>query len=210
LNYFIINLFFSMIYTTIIIMEDMFKSCCDSPVVRGLYFAVLLILLVVVVYKLSNSSEHYTGTGLGHGGGYGGATSGATLRVLGTDLSSTNQQDRQTVSNAEVAAVQPQLSLVGRPVDIYAGMNDRERLVNGRGEPDFWEISSQLDAYKTSQIPAMQAGAAASAAAAAAAAQSSSSSSAAPAAASSAPASERLVGSIGSFDDDALGNLLHN
>jgi hypothetical protein len=39
-----------------------------------------------------------------------------------------------------------------------------EFLVNGRGEPDFWTITSDLDAYKTSQISGMAADAAADAA----------------------------------------------
>jgi hypothetical protein len=141
---------------------EFFKNVQESPSVVCVYFACLLVLIVLCVYhlnKLSKGKEHYTGVGLGHGGGYDGATSGATQRTLAQEFSGTNQEDRSIISNAEVANLDPVLSQVGRPVDIFSPtvLARNERLVNERGEPDFWEIGSELAAYKQSQVRPMTA-----------------------------------------------------
>ena len=138
---------------------DFFKNCQESPATVCVYFGLVLLLLVLCVYhlnKLTQPKEHYTGVGLGHGGGYDGATSGATMRTLAQEFSGTNQQDRSIISNAEIAQIDPSLSEVGRAVDIF-GSASQERLVNERGEPDFWEIGSELSAYKASQVAPMTA-----------------------------------------------------
>jgi hypothetical protein len=160
---------------------------------------VVVLLLLVIVWHLkridgnTKKSEHYTGVGLGHGGGYSGQTSGASMRTLAQEFSGTNQQDRVTLSNAEVAQIAPDLSSVGRPVDIYAA--PPERLVNERGEPDFWEIGNELAAYKQAQTAPMQQEAAAKSEHL-----------------YNAPIRRRqretLQGAVGTFEDDALGSLL--
>lgn len=189
-------------------MEDLCKSLNDSSVVKCLYRAVILVILLVIVYKCSSGSEHYVGSSLGHQGGYSGQTSGASLRAIGQELSATNQAPRSWTSNAEIAQYMPNASTVGRAVDIYANPSAQENLVNGRGEPDFWEIGSQLSAYKDSQVAPMAAAAAQSAAA---------SSSAVPVAASSSERfrghkahREHLAGPLGQYEDDGLSSLLHN
>lgn len=140
---------------------EFFKNCAESPATVCVYFGVVLLLLVLCVYHLNkltaSKNEGYTGVGLGHGGGYEGATSGATMRTLGQEFSGTNQQDRSIISNAEIAQLDPGLSEVGRAVDIFGSDPTQESLVNGRGEPDFWEISSELGAYKASQTSPMAA-----------------------------------------------------
>ena len=141
-------------------MEEFFKNCAESPATVCVYFGLVLLLLVLCVYhlnKLTAAKEHYTGVGLGHGGGYEGATSGATQRTLAQEFSGTNQQDRSILSNAEIAQLDPGLSEVGRAVDIFGSDVSQERLVNERGEPDFWEIGSELSAYKSSQVAPMSA-----------------------------------------------------
>jgi hypothetical protein len=149
-----------------------------------------VLLCLYHLHKLSLAKEHYTGVGLGHGGGYDGATSGATMRTLAQEFSGTNQEDRSIISNAEVAMLDPTLSTVARPVNIFAPESRGERLVNERGEPDFWEIGSELSAYKASQAPGMMQDAKAKAE-------------------HFRGKRERLRGEIGSFEDDSLGRLLN-
>jgi hypothetical protein len=184
------------LHTRILLGMDFFKNCSESPATVCIYFGLVLLLLVLCVYhlnKLTAAKEHYTGAGLGHGGGYEGATSGATQRTLGQEFSGTNQQDRSIISNAEVAAIDPGLSSVGRAVDIYAGVGS-EQLVNERGFPDFWEIGSELAAYKASQTPGMSADAKANAAGSGERFRG---------------RRERLLGDIGALQDDQLGALLN-
>ncbi len=136
------------------------KKCLDNPAVSCVYFAVLLVLVLLAtyyLYKLSANKEHITGVGLGHGGGYSGQSAGATQRFA-QEFSGTNQSPRTTVLTADVAEIAPGLSRVGRPVNIYGR---GESLVSGRGEPDFWEVSGLVDQYKTGQTPGMYADAAA-------------------------------------------------
>lgn len=175
-------------------MESFGFDAAVRPMNVAIYMALtILLLLVIVYYVTAGKSEHYVGVGLGHGGGYSGVTSGATLRTLSQEFSGTNQQDRQTLSTAEVAQIAPGLSSVGRPVDIWTP--PAETLVSGRGEPDFWEIGNELSAYKQSQAAPMAADAAKKEMM------------------YSPPfnrgrARETLVGSVGSFEDDALGSML--
>lgn len=185
-----------MLYTSyvfvVIDMDKMFDDCVNSPMTLCVYFGCVLLLLLLCVYhlnKLSGKQEHYTGAGLGHGGGYSGQTSGSTVRTLGQEFSATNQQDRSVISNAEIAQFDPSLSHVGRAVDIFGDAS--EHLVNGRGDPQFWEISSELGRYKDEQRTGMRQDAAASAAGA-----------------ERFRGREQLRGAIGDASDDALGDLL--
>jgi hypothetical protein len=133
-------------------MENLFLGCAKSPVVRCVYFAIILILLLVIVYHLHKKpSESLVGVGLGHGGGYSGQTSGATQRHA-TEFSATNQLPRETVLTADIAEIDPSLSRVGRPIDVY---RNTEKLLGSRGEPVFWEIGSRLGDYQTSQVAPM-------------------------------------------------------
>jgi hypothetical protein len=174
---------------------DFLKNCQESPATVCVYFGLVLLLLVLCVFhlnKLTAAKEHYTGVGLGHGGGYAGAVSGASMRTLAQEFSGTNQQDRSIISNAEIAQLDPTLSEVGRPVDIFAAAvaaAKQEDLVNGRGEPDFWEIGSELSAYKTSQVRPMTAEAKAKA--------------------EYFRGREHLPGELGLLEDDRLGMLLN-
>lgn len=143
--------------------SSLFDKCLNSSRTKCLYFGAILVLLVLVVFLLSGfgKKERLVGEGLGVLGNTGGQTSGATQRHA-TELTATNQQDRTTVLTADVAELAPGLSQVGRAVDIYYEPEMKpERLVNERGEPDFWEIGSTLDAYRRSQVSGMAADAAA-------------------------------------------------
>lgn len=119
--------------------EEILKS--SNAVV--VYFAVLLVLVFLCVYFLQKSSkkaEHaYLGTGTQDSSTP--FTSGATMRNLSQEFSSTNQGTYGIVHNEELK------ELVG---------SGSERLVNERGMPDFWEISSELGAYRDEQAAAFR------------------------------------------------------
>jgi len=144
-------------------MEEFAKTCIDSSVAQCLYFATVLVLLVLTVFYLKSlaepeAAEHLTRYPLGTAPGSMGAfTSGASQRHVQT-LSGTNQEERQTPLTIDVAEVAPGVSHTGRPVDLFS---ESEHLVNNRGEPDFWTIGSELGAYKRSQSPGMRSDAAA-------------------------------------------------
>lgn len=128
------------------------KKIMDNPWVQLTYYAVLILLVFIIVwYMMKPSSERLLGSGVQDQV----FTSGATMRRLGQEPTSTNQGEYTIVHNAELKELVP--GIVG---------NSQERLVNERGEPDFWEISSELDAYRSSQVASMAAQAAADAAAA--------------------------------------------
>lgn len=133
---------------------DNLKEQLKSPLVKGLYGLIVVVLLVMIVYHLrAKSTEHAVGSGLGAGGGYFGVTSGATIRNVGTEFSGTNQQERQSILTADAAELG--LSQVGKPVDIWSNRAD-ESLVGDRSGPNFWEIGSELAAYKRSQAPGLR------------------------------------------------------
>lgn len=102
------------------------------------YFAVVLLLLIMIVWsahcakKASQTTEHLIGGGIQDKI----FTSGATMRRLGTEFSGTDQGQYTTVHNAELKEMIPGI------------VSGKERLVSGRGEPDFWEISGELAAYR--------------------------------------------------------------
>ena len=113
----------------------------NSSTTRLAYFAVLLFLVVLIVYHLREASSEGMVSG----------TPGANARFQ-QEFSGTNQNNRNTVLTADVAAsTHGDASNTGYPN--YGNSDRGEQLVNGRGEPDFWEIQSELAAYKRSQAP---------------------------------------------------------
>lgn len=120
--------------------DDLLKN----SVVVVCYFAVLLVLLLVIVWSLKKKNENLIGSGVQDQV----FTAGATIRRLGQEFSGTNQGDYTIVHNDELKELMPGV------------VSGKERLVNERGEPDFWEISSELNAYKDSQVAPMSADAA--------------------------------------------------
>lgn len=130
-------------------MDTFAESVMRSDTNRLVYFAVLLALLLLIVYHLRQASagEHmstiYQGTGLG--------TSGQTSRVLDQQFSSSNQDTgRNSTLTGHVAQASGGLA---SEVGFIPSGTGSEGLVNGGGYPDFWEINSELDAYKRKQSP---------------------------------------------------------
>lgn len=114
-------------------MNETSAKLLNNHSLKIVYFAVLLYLLFLVVWYLSYlsvSSEKLEGNQI--------YTAGANMRMLGQEFTSTNQGENTIVYNDELR-----------------NWNDykKERLVNQRGEPDFWEINNTLNAYKEEQIP---------------------------------------------------------
>jgi hypothetical protein len=139
-------------------MEEYLNQLIVDPHNRTLYFAVLLVvvlLLVWLIYNKNCGSERFLGDGtVMSAAPY---TSGATMRRLGQDFSSTNQGEYTTVHNDELKELVPGLikgpSVSSAAVPAVAkaaaaNMPKKEWLVNERGFPDFWEIGSELSAYK--------------------------------------------------------------
>ncbi|MEM3063704.1 MAG: hypothetical protein QW303_09225, partial [Nitrososphaerota archaeon] len=63
-------------------------------------------------------------------------TSGATMRRLGTEFSQPSQGEYTTPMLADVKELLPGVA------------PSREDLVSERAEPNFWEIGSELEAYR--------------------------------------------------------------
>jgi hypothetical protein len=116
-----------------------------SSTAKVVYFGVLILLMFLLVWQMrgmSSKTERLIGSGIQDQV----FTSGATQRRLGQEFSSTNQGDYTIVHNDELKELVP--GIIPKKA---------ERLVNDRGNgPDFWEISSELDAYKQSQVAPMQ------------------------------------------------------
>lgn len=132
----------------------MWEDCLDSKMTICLYFASVLVLLILIVFHLKSINEcnkeqeqiveeAFIGRGLGLGGGYGGQA--PSTHRFAQEISSSNQGMRNTVSNAEIAEIAPEYSGVGRAVDVY---RPRENLVSTRGEPDFWVVSDTLGRHQ--------------------------------------------------------------
>ncbi|MFA6089421.1 MAG: hypothetical protein WC755_06160 [Candidatus Woesearchaeota archaeon] len=117
------------------------------------YFAVLIVLIFLILWQMRSMNQKTEGL-IGSGIQDQVFTSGATIRRLGQEFSGTNQGEYTVVHNDELKELIPGVI-----------PSKSERLVNERGEPDFWEISSELNAYKESQVAPMTAEAAAQAAA---------------------------------------------
>jgi hypothetical protein len=116
------------------------SNLLQSHLITVVYFAVLLVLLLLIVWSLRNKKENLIGSGVQDQV----FTAGATIRRLGQEFSGTNQGEYTIVHNDELKELVP-------------GSVGKERLVSERGEPDFWEISSELNAYKDSQVAPMAA-----------------------------------------------------
>lgn len=109
-----------------------------SPSVKLVYFAVLLLLLLVIAYYLKpKGAEGLIGRSLASGLSQA-ATSGATLRRLGTEFSNPAQGEVDTVYLPDMR------ELAGR-----------ERLVGNRETPAFWETNDVLSDYNAGQTPGM-------------------------------------------------------
>jgi hypothetical protein len=136
----------------------------SNPLTTVVYFALLILIVILILWQLRSATSTAEGL-IGSGVQDQVFTSGATIRRLGQEFGSTNQGEYTVVHNDELKELVP---------GIIPKKGSMERLVNERGEPDFWEISSELNAYKESQVAPMTAEAAANAAAGAAASTSSS------------------------------------
>src|SRR5271170_390610 len=103
--------------------------------------AVVIIVILIMVWRMSSTMSS-SGSEYFHGSGVVDRvfSSGATQRRLSQEQTGTNQGEYTVVHNAEIKELIP---------GVIPGPS--ERLVNQRGEPDFWEISAELDAYRSSQ-----------------------------------------------------------
>jgi hypothetical protein len=120
--------------------SDFTRKLVSSSTVVAVYFAVLILIIFMIMWSLSSmnkKTENLIGSGIQDQV----FTSGATIRRLGQEFTGTNQGEYTIVHNDELKELIP---------GVVAGK--RERLVNERGMPDFWEISSELNAYKESQV----------------------------------------------------------
>lgn len=116
------------------------RGVLASPLAVSAYFAVLIVLVFLILWGMSSmnrKTENLIGSGIQDQV----FTSGATIRRLGQEFTGTNQGEYTIVHNDELKELIPGVV-----------QEKRERLVNERGEPDFWEISSELNAYKESQV----------------------------------------------------------
>ena len=118
-------------------MEQFCTNLSGNPMVVCLYFAVLLLLVVLIFW--STKSEGLIGTGLGRGAPTdtrlsdysseaAALTSGAKARRLAQEFSQPNQGNYTTTHLHDAQSVMERIQPKG------AG----ESLVSERGEPDFW------------------------------------------------------------------------
>jgi hypothetical protein len=122
-----------------------------SKLTTVVYFAVLLVLVFLILWQMRSVNKKTEGL-IGSGIEDQVFTSGATMRRLAQEFTGTNQGEYTIVHNDELKELIPGVI-----------PSKKERLVNERGEPDFWEISSELNAYKESQVQPLAAEAAAQA-----------------------------------------------
>jgi hypothetical protein len=108
--------------------------------------------LLIWVCRSGKRNEKFLGSGVPDAV----FTSGATMRRLGQEFGGTNQGTYGIVHNAELVELIPgaaggncqQTCTPSTSMDTIYGVVGTERLVNERGEPDFWEISSELNSYR--------------------------------------------------------------
>jgi hypothetical protein len=126
--------------------SDTFASkLLESRSTVVVYFAILIVLVFLILWQMRSMNSKTEGL-IGSGIQDQVFTSGATIRRLGQEFTGTNQGEYTIVHNDELKELLPGVI-----------PSKKERLVNERGEPDFWEISSELDAYKESQVAPMTA-----------------------------------------------------
>jgi hypothetical protein len=136
----------------------------EQPVVACVCFALVLVALVLILVKVGfPGSEHSSDP------------DADLMAGLVPDVNASQYAYRMpnglaarsvVFSGSNQATSNPFVDLTGDSERFSTKRG--EFLVNGRGEPDFWTITSDLDAYKTSQISGMAADAAADAASGAA------------------------------------------
>lgn len=70
-----------------------FQDLVYNPVVRLVYFAVLIVVVILILsyFKKMSGAEHLEGNQI--------YTAGASMRVLGSQFSSTNQGENEIVYN---------------------------------------------------------------------------------------------------------------
>ena len=121
-------------------MTTFCESLSTNPQLTCLYFAAVLLLLLLIIMQLWKvgyfMSEHMTGAVVGASNYTVLAPGMARSRGPSQVFSQPSQGDTHGQNDNGVA--------------MLAAMEARERLVNGAGEPDFWEISSELGEYKRS------------------------------------------------------------
>lgn len=113
------------------------KSTYNSEPVRFWYFAVLIVLVLLItfyLFKLSSKGENFLGGGVQDQV----FTSGATMRRLGQEFSQPGQGEHTTVYNAEIKEMLPGVVPSRTP----------ERLVSEREPPVFYDVSAELGAYQ--------------------------------------------------------------
>lgn len=111
-----------------------------KPAFIAVVIAIVLALLGFIAYKVytTASKERLIGTGIDNII----FTSGATQRRLGTEFSEPSQGEYTTPMLADIKELIPGVVPSGA---------FNERLVSERAEPNFWEIGSELDAYREQQ-----------------------------------------------------------
>ena len=121
-------------------MGDFCKSLMTDQMVC-LYFAAVLLLLLLIIMQLWKvgyfMSENMT-SGVRGASAFTVLAPGVGSRGINQEFSGSNQGDTHGVNDPGIAHIAAQ----------EAAHN--EWLVSGRGEPDFWEITSELGAYKRS------------------------------------------------------------
>lgn len=120
-------------------MTDFCTALSSSPQLVCLYFAAVLLLLLLIIMQLWKvgyfMSEHMTGAVVGASNYTVLAPGMARSRGPSQVFSQPGQGDTHGQNDNGVPMLAARAS---------------ERLVSGRGEPDFWEISSELGEYKRS------------------------------------------------------------
>ncbi len=117
-------------------MESFSKSVVENKTYQLFYFALILILLIIIVWY-NKKPENLTGTGLGTGGAYYGSTSGATMRVAAQGFSQPGQGDRDTTYIPDIKEAVPGYI-----------KSKKESLVDTAQGPMFMEIGNELEAYQ--------------------------------------------------------------
>jgi hypothetical protein len=117
-----------------------------NPTYVAVYFAILLVLVILILFTLRNArKERMNNYGVAGGGIQDRVnTSGASQRFA-QDFGQPGQGVHATPYNADIMAVAGAIAPQAGP---------KERLVNQAGYPDFWEITSELGTYRDEEVDA--------------------------------------------------------
>lgn len=120
---------------------DFIEKLPESNKAKVIYFAIILLLIMLIAWFSMPKAENLIGKGLGRGGDTAlyGATSGATFRRLAQEFTQPGQGDYKEAHIPEIKEVYP--NVVGK----------KEKLVGTRQLPQFMEIGSDLEAYQMEQ-----------------------------------------------------------